>query len=148
MSRLLASADAVLSLDDEEDDLLQRLEPAVRPVRLRNGLHIGAIREEDVESARPLEVLFLAHLHPIKRVLVFAEAMLLIANQFPDVRFSVVGPDQGDLPQLQEMLAEHPSGARIKIRRAQFRRVMPWRGSLGRTYTFYPASTNGFPCPS
>jgi glycosyltransferase involved in cell wall biosynthesis len=48
----------------------------------------------DVESGR--EVLFLARLHPRKRPMSFVEAAIALRKEFPQTRFTLVGPDEGE----------------------------------------------------
>jgi glycosyltransferase involved in cell wall biosynthesis len=75
-------------------------------VRLPNGIGVSdAIRTPD----EPLDVLFMARLHPRKRVMDFANAAHALIQEGHDVRFSVVGPDDGDLPALMHFIALHPS---------------------------------------
>lgn len=57
-------------------------------------------------GARPI-VLFLARLHPRKRVLAFAEAARILEHEGSDAIFRVVGPDEGDLHSLIDFKLEN-----------------------------------------
>lgn len=69
---------------------------------LPNGVPSTALRA-DVESGN--EVLFLARLHPRKRPLDFVEAALRLHAEFPDTRFAMVGPDEGEAEAVRTAIA-------------------------------------------
>jgi glycosyltransferase involved in cell wall biosynthesis len=69
----------------------------------------GVPAQGDVPSAQENgsgvpEVLFLARLQPRKRVRLFAEAAALLLAEGITARFSVVGPDEGDLAELRRFI--------------------------------------------
>lgn len=101
---MLQSASAVLALTDAEEADLRRLVPGSPVGRIRNGIRPGAVRGHE----RREEVLFLARLHPRKRVLAFAEAARLVHASCPGVSFRIVGPDEGDLPRLRAFMSANP----------------------------------------
>lgn len=103
---LLRSAAAVLVLTEAEASGIHHVEPAARVRTVGNGLALFERPDRD-DAARP-EVLFLARLHPRKRVLAFAEMAAVLAGQGVDARFSVVGPDEGDLAELERFLQANP----------------------------------------
>ncbi len=74
----------------------------MKPVR--NGIDSVGIRNQ----TRDDEVLFLARLHERKRVMTFAEMARLVHETHGKTRFTVVGPDEGELPALREFIADHP----------------------------------------
>lgn len=103
--RILRGADRVLALTADDEAGLGAVAGApIRMLRLPNGIAASpaAPRERAGRS-----VLFLARLHPRKRVLAFARAAALLHLTDPDTRFAVVGPDEGDLPALQAYLDDH-----------------------------------------
>ncbi|WP_374109587.1 glycosyltransferase [Curtobacterium sp. ODYSSEY 48 V2] len=104
---LLRAATAVLVLTDRETSGIRDIEPAARVHTVRNGLAASARPAERV-SLSP-EVLFLARLHPRKRVLAFAEMALILHAKGVDAKFTVIGPDEGDLTELQRLCADHPA---------------------------------------
>lgn len=74
-------------------------------VQLPNG--IAVVEPAPFTAGRP-DVLFLARLHPRKRVMDFAKAAHMLVNKNFDARFSVIGPNDGDLEQLNAYLHAHP----------------------------------------
>lgn len=52
------------------------------------------------------EVLFLARLHPRKRPLAFVDAAIALHSAFPHVRFSLVGPDEGEAAAVMTRISE------------------------------------------
>lgn len=122
--RVLRGASARFVLTDREHtDLSAVLTPDPPPLTsLPNGVPPSPVQRPDAAPGMPLDVLFLARLHPRKNVLHFAEAAAAVVAELPDVpvRFSVVGTDDGDLARLNAFLAEHPAA----------RRVVTYEGSL------------------
>jgi len=111
--RVLRRAVAVIAypgVDGRELESVARGPVAIE--HLVNGV-TEAVRH--AESARSNEVLFMARLHPRKRVLAFAEmARLLVAAGDVTTTFSVVGPDEGDLPALKAFIADHGLGDQMR----------------------------------
>jgi glycosyltransferase involved in cell wall biosynthesis len=91
--------------DAEEAALDELLGVPGTTVRLANGIEIPA---QPGVPTEPLDVLFMARLHPRKRVMDFARAAEALIGEGHDATFSVVGPDDGDLPHLIRFLATHP----------------------------------------
>lgn len=107
---ILRRAEAVLVLtDDEERGLLEVGRGRVVIRRLGNGLR-NQIEKRPVSQN---EVLFLARLHPRKRVMAFATAATILAEKLPNVRFVVVGPDEGDLNLLEQYIDIHDLSPRL-----------------------------------
>ncbi|WP_328460738.1 glycosyltransferase [Actinoplanes sp. NBC_00393] len=108
----LDGATHLLSLTPAEDDDLVRVTRGKRsPLRLRNGIAVNQrhVRRAPDETAGLLDILFMARLHPRKRVMTFARAAAALIIEGVPARFSIVGPDEGDLPLVMELLAEHPA---------------------------------------
>jgi len=104
-----ASTKFVLS-DTEDADMVDLLSPVVHTQRLRHGI---ALARGDVSGVVPLQsrsteldVLFMARLHPRKRVLEFAEAARNLLREGHNLRFTVIGPDGGDLADLESFIEE------------------------------------------
>lgn len=105
--RVLRQATARFVLTDQEDDAITSLLGArSSTVRLPNGI---AVHDGARTTTEPLDVLFMARLHPRKRVMDFAHAAHALIQEGGNTRFSVVGPDDGDLPLLEKFVAAHPA---------------------------------------
>lgn len=109
---VLRGATGTFALTDTDAGRLRAVEPRVRIVDLPNGVSLPSPIARDA-SARP-EVLFLARLQPRKRVLLFAEAAHRLLAAGVDADFVVVGPDEGDLAELQRRIAAWEHGQRIR----------------------------------
>ncbi|WP_448809162.1 glycosyltransferase [Agromyces bauzanensis] len=115
---VLRAASAVFFLTDRERaDLIHVGAPESALTALVNGVPHSALAA-DVEST-PLDVLFLARLHQRKRPLEFVRAAIELAPEFPDVTFSLVGPDEGEAGAVVRLISD--SGFADRIR---------WEGSL------------------
>ncbi|MCM3521964.1 glycosyltransferase [Curtobacterium sp. P97] len=101
---LLRRASAILALTMDEESGLRELVPLQLISRIRNGIRSGSVAAKRVNN----EVLFLARLHPRKRVLAFAEAAKAIQETSPEATFAVVGPDEGDLVRLKAFMSANP----------------------------------------
>lgn len=104
--RALRRSRVAFVLTDAENAGLSEVSGERRPTitQIPNGV---AAREIAGDRKDPPVVLFLARLHPRKRVLAFAEAARLLTEAGSTARFRVVGPDEGDLPALLEFRARH-----------------------------------------
>lgn len=84
-------------------------------------LHNGVPELADVPS-RPvdaLEVLFLARLHRRKRPQIFVDMARILHKRFPTVRFTLVGPDEGEGDMVRAAIAE-----------AALSKVVSWEGPV------------------
>jgi glycosyltransferase involved in cell wall biosynthesis len=108
---ILARAETVFALTAEEVKGLDEVSGGRANVeRIVNGIE----RPADARPRKRNEVLFLARLHPRKRVMAFAQAAQLLIERLPETRFAVVGPDEGDLEQLQGFINAHSLNLRIR----------------------------------
>lgn len=124
--KLLRSAQAVLALTEKERDELAALEPKTHNIKvLPNGLSRSSFA---VVAGEATEVLFLARLQERKRPLEFIRAAQLLAKDFPDVSFSLAGPDGGQLEKIRAALADDDGMGRIRyigsVAAAEVRRRM------------------------
>lgn len=113
---LLSSASRVLHLTPREASDLREVVGgrSIRLQALPNGVPLA--KETAPRPDRPIDVLFLARLHKRKRPQVFVEAAHLLADQFPAVTFSVVGPDEGEEESVRELARRFdPDGTHIRI---------------------------------
>lgn len=100
---VLAAASTAFYLTEQEAvDLREVSGERIQLQQLVNGVpksHKRALpNEEDTE------VLFLARLHPIKRARIFLLAALQLTLEFPQVRFSLVGPDEGTGHEVRQII--------------------------------------------
>jgi len=109
---VLRGATGTFALTDTDAGRLRTVEPRVRIVDLPNGVSVPPVGER-TPGARP-EVLFLARLQPRKRVLLFAEAAHRLLAAGTDADFVVVGPDEGDLAELERRVAAWGRAQRIR----------------------------------
>jgi glycosyltransferase involved in cell wall biosynthesis len=109
--RALQQAVARLVLTPQERTDLQQVVGDGAPLTvLRNGV---TVPERRPAGGEPTDVLFLGRLHPRKRVLDFARAALALSEEGVPARFSVVGPDDGDLPELRRLIHDRPGAADV-----------------------------------
>jgi glycosyltransferase involved in cell wall biosynthesis len=104
MRDTLLRADALLALTVEETAGLTTITAGgSRVFPITNGV------ETSTALARPItaipQVVFLARLHPRKRVMAFAEAARILLADGVNATFHVVGPDEGDLRPLLGFIA-------------------------------------------
>lgn len=114
---VLRAASGVLALTDRECAGLPEVARADLPFvrQIANGVPAP---DDVVPPTRedPPVVMFLARLHPRKRVLTFAEAARMLIERGSPARFEIFGPDEGDLAALQEFLRTHGLTERVAYR--------------------------------
>jgi glycosyltransferase involved in cell wall biosynthesis len=96
--RTIESATAVLALQQHEKDEIKRVASRAHTVELPNGIELPVAAEgwREDNLVDPV-VLFLARLHPRKRVSAFLEMARILSSRGIAARYRVVGPDEGDL---------------------------------------------------
>jgi glycosyltransferase involved in cell wall biosynthesis len=103
--RALRFAAAVLYLTEVERVGLLQVEPQIeRLVPLPNGVPTDH-PEAMLDHSGAREVLFLARLHERKRAGHFVEAAAALAGRWPEWRFTLVGPDEGEGPRVEALIA-------------------------------------------
>lgn len=111
--RVLRDAAAVIAYRNVDDDALRDVSRGSATIRfLENGVTVAPDHASAVDVESP-EVLFLARLHPRKRVMAFAEMAQILIRRGVSARFAVVGPDEGELAQLKTLVAENDMGHRL-----------------------------------
>ncbi|MFE6235566.1 glycosyltransferase [Cellulosimicrobium sp. NPDC057862] len=119
--RVVARASRSFALTPVEEAGLRTLfGPRVSVQRLVNGVPVRGQGERPSPDHHP-EVLFLARLHPRKRPLAFVDAAARLAPRFPEARFRLVGPDEGEGPAVRERIAALPADVRARV---------AWEGAL------------------
>lgn len=112
--RALVGADTIFYLTPEERQGLSDVTPA--PLNLQE-LHNGVPQTQLSPGAAgegPLEVLFLARLHARKRPLMFVSMAKALHGRYPHVRFSLVGPDEGEGTAVSAAIKESGMGDALR----------------------------------
>jgi glycosyltransferase involved in cell wall biosynthesis len=106
---LLRQSSSVLCLtDDEEVGIATVASGSASVQRIANGMESGTPDRSRTDALdRSTDVLFLARLHPRKHVMAFAEMALLMVASGSTAHFRIVGPDEGDLVELEKFIANH-----------------------------------------
>lgn len=113
--RVLRGARRVLCLTEEEEDAIR----AVGGSTLKTELLLNGVPLSDgldpSPSSKGVEVAFLARLHSRKRPEFFARSAVQLQKEFPDVKFSIAGPDEGARPGVSSILASAGSPTSIRL---------------------------------
>lgn len=105
--KVLKGSHRVFYLTDKERSALEHVAGGgVRLQHLRNGIAPQCVRQISRTSR---EVLFLARLHGRKRPLLFAKAAMEVERTNPDVKFTIIGPDEGEGRRVTELIRSNPS---------------------------------------
>lgn len=106
--KILERASQVLVLQAHERDTIAEIAPRARITELPNGIAISPTRPRWGRNAlEGKTVLFLARLHPRKRVLDFIEMARLLQRKRLGLRFRIVGPDGGELPAARQLVMDY-----------------------------------------
>ena len=117
----LRSARAVLYLTPvEREGLAAVAGPSLRLVELLNGVPSA----DPAAPSDPREVLYLARLAGRKRPGAFVATAARLGSEFPDVRFALVGPDEGEGDAVKAAIAAAGPGDRLA-----------WEGPLAPEHT-------------
>lgn len=105
--RIFRSAHRILALTDTELQSLRAVAGGQQKIdRIDNGVRWDPHFDRPSPGDTAV-VVFLARLHPRKRVLDFAEAAQILVEKGTQAEFRVFGPDEGDLERLQEIIASN-----------------------------------------
>lgn len=137
---ILKGAARILVLTDEEQASVSNVSKSeLEFCRITNGVPVS--KHGEVLETMPREVLFMARLHEIKRPAIFARVACELAREYPDVIFSIVGPDEGEGPAVDAIIqssglrnvrmegAVRPENALERMRRAHLF-VLPSRAEV------------------
>jgi glycosyltransferase involved in cell wall biosynthesis len=114
VKRTLEGATAVFALQQHESDEIKRIAPSVQTVELPNGIDLPVTSERwHADNLADPVVLFLARLHPRKRVSAFLEMARILSEKGVAARYRVVGPDGGDLIEAQRLVRRYELGDRV-----------------------------------
>lgn len=110
--RVLANALAVIAYKGVDDEALQIVAKGRATIKfLTNGVQHSEPLER-AEKDTP-EVLFMARLHPRKRVLAFAAMAKILLDGGVAASFRIVGPDEGELAALQRYISANNLHAHV-----------------------------------
>jgi glycosyltransferase involved in cell wall biosynthesis len=113
-NRALARADRIFYLTPEERQGLSNVTPGrLNLQELHNGVPQQQLDPVPITDS-PLEVLFLARLHPVKRPRIFVSMAKALHTKYPNVRFSLVGPDEGEGLAVSAAIKEAGMGAALR----------------------------------
>jgi glycosyltransferase involved in cell wall biosynthesis len=106
--RVLRDAVSVIAYKGVDDEALALLSRGTASVELL----VNGVEAAPNGGRLPVsnEVLFMARLHPRKRVMAFADMARILRLRGAVCRFVVVGPDEGDLAELQAFINVHDLG--------------------------------------
>jgi glycosyltransferase involved in cell wall biosynthesis len=108
IGRVLERVTGVLPLQETEQRNIATISPNAKTIIVPNGV---TIQSESMlwnaDALRKRTVLFLARLHPRKRVMSVIEAAKLLMESGHRIRFRIVGPDEGDLSRAQQRVMEY-----------------------------------------
>jgi glycosyltransferase involved in cell wall biosynthesis len=109
--RALRAAKKVFVLNETEGTELAQV-AGISTTVLINGLPTRDLHPRTVHRQ---EVLFLARLHERKQPRTFVKMAIELAPSFPDVVFTLVGPDGGELGHVRDLIVDAGLGSRIRI---------------------------------
>ncbi len=110
--RNLEAAFLALALTDQEEIDLLNVAPETRLARISNGIKL---EEPPSLDQRAVDILFLSRLHPRKRPTVFVEMAHLLADEFPEATFTIVGPDGGEAAAVDQAIERYNLRPRVSV---------------------------------
>ncbi|WP_172417872.1 glycosyltransferase [Deinococcus indicus] len=104
---IMRSAYAVLYLQEVERDRLRTLSSS-NLVELMNGIEpsVNSKTSNEILDKDIHNILFLARLHPRKRVELFVRIIKLLKEKGLSINARIVGPDEGDLKNAEKLISE------------------------------------------
>lgn len=102
---------AVMVLTETEEEHFMRLGVDGKRLSIQsNGIHITKAPRSDRS-----QVLFLARLHPRKGAVMFAEAVVSLASDWPKLTFTIAGPDEGDAEAVSAVFEAAGSPENVRV---------------------------------
>lgn len=99
---VLRGSARVLALTEIEQRELELIQPGAAAAQIVNGVP----EQEMAPEPGAVDVLFLARLHPRKRAPMFVAMARDLLDSGVLARFSIVGPDEGDAPEVRRLIAQ------------------------------------------
>jgi glycosyltransferase involved in cell wall biosynthesis len=116
VKRTLESATAVFALQQHESDGINRIAPRARMLELPNGVDLPVTAERwHAGNLEDPVVLFLARLHPGKRVTAFLEMARILSGEGVAASYRIVGPDEGDLGRARRLVRRYKLNDRVSF---------------------------------
>lgn len=114
---VLRTAKSVLYLTDrEKNDLIKVAGDNLNLHRLHNAVTVPAVPATEIyngPSSSP-EILYLARLHKRKRPGCFVKAAVDLSTKWPEARFTLIGPDEGQAEKIRSVIAENKKNTDIE----------------------------------
>lgn len=104
---ILEAASEVFVLQSHERAVITQIAPRARIDILPNGIQTETNAHWQLEALGEKTILFLARLHPRKRVLDFVEMAHMLHEKGLGLRYRIVGPDGGELSAAQRRTADY-----------------------------------------
>jgi glycosyltransferase involved in cell wall biosynthesis len=137
------SAAQLVLTDDEEADAPVVAGQAMNTVRVANGVVIPDLSANWDGTSMP-EVLYCARLHVRKRPVCFVEMAAAFLDAGGVARFTMYGPDEGELPAVMRAIHAHGLGSNLKYLGALAPADVLSRLSLAQAYVL-PSVNEPFP---
>jgi glycosyltransferase involved in cell wall biosynthesis len=137
------SAAQLVLTDEEESDAPVVAGRALNTVRVANGVTIPEISATWDGTSVP-EVIYCARLHERKRPVAFVEMVAAFFEAGGVARFTMYGPDEGELPAVMKAIDSHGLGSRVKYLGALAPADVLTRLSLAQAYVL-PSINEPFP---
>lgn len=107
IKNILQGVRAVIALQETEMRNVASIAPRAKTYVVPNGVAVSlAGRFWSVDTLTRKTVLFLARLHPRKRVMDVIDAAKILLSAGESIRLRIVGPDEGDLQRAQQRVRE------------------------------------------
>jgi glycosyltransferase involved in cell wall biosynthesis len=114
VKQLLESATGVFCLQQHETNEIKRIAPHAKTLGLPNGVSLSASTAVGItrDKDKPI-ILFLARLHPRKRVLAFVEMARILRDRGVEAFYQIAGPDGGDLAEAKRSVQSYKLQNRV-----------------------------------
>lgn len=110
-AKLLRDASRVLTLTAQEVEDIHAVESRATTLPIVNGIRVTELSNY---RGRPSTVLFLARMHERKRPVAFVKMAAILAARYPETRFLLAGPDEGEAENVQAAIRTAGLGRQIQ----------------------------------
>ena len=106
--KFLNNVKGVFVLQEVEEKLIKKINPNSHTITLPNGLNVvNNIARWNQKNLDKKVILFVARLHPRKRVIDFIEMARILNKEDNNIIFKIIGPDAGDLENAVKRVKEY-----------------------------------------